>query len=400
MKKECFALIGAALLVANHALAKAGEAAEEAASPMAVAQLDGFALGLAQAEAFSGVLLVARDGEILLERAYGKRDSREDHENTVDTRFNLASAGKMFTAVAILQQVAAGRITLDTSVGEVLRDYPNQDFATQVTIRHLLTHTAGAGDIDLFGVENAKNRDSVHSVADMMALHAHRPPAFPPGSSQEYGNFGHVVLGRIVEVLSGQSFEAYIQDHVFGPSGMSRTAFVDCPDNAADIAVGYVELDGEQKLNCETLPRRGFPAGGQVSTARDMFKFVEALRAGKLLPAALFSEAIRPQREFMGLGFFATEYGPGYPKRNFRWGHAGSADGICTDVRTYPLTGETVIALSNTDVPGCFEVTNFLHRQWELRHKVGEDHRPDNQPQALEAAPDSSFRPTPVRGAA
>jgi D-alanyl-D-alanine carboxypeptidase len=71
----------------------------------------------------------------------------------------------------------------------------------------------------------------------------------------------------------------------------------------------------------------------------------------------------------MGLGFFATEYGPGYPKRNFRWGHAGSADGICTDVRTYPVTGETIIALSNTDVPGCFEVTNFLHRQWEIRHK-------------------------------
>jgi CubicO group peptidase (beta-lactamase class C family) len=369
MKTQYFALIGAALSVANPSLVNASEGAEEAASPMALAQLDGFALGLAQAEKFSGVLLVAKDGEILHERAYGKRDAREDHDNTIDTRFNLASAGKMFTAVAILQQVAAGRITLDTSVGEVLKDYANEDFATQVTIRQLLTHTAGAGDIDLFGVENVKNRGSVHSVAEMMALHADRPPAFPPGSSQEYGNFGHVVLGRIVEVLSGQSFEAYLQDHVFRPSGMSRTAFVDCPGNTPDIAVGYVEIDGETSLNCETLPRRGFPAGGQVSTARDMFKFVEALREGKLLPITLFSEAIQPQREFMGLGFFATEYGPGYPKRNFRWGHAGSADGICTDVRTYPVTGETVIALSKTDVPACFEVSNFLHRQWELRHK-------------------------------
>lgn len=369
MRKEYFVLIGAALLVANASWASTSDGAEDAASPIALAQLDGFALGLAQAEIFSGVLLVAKDGEILLERAYGKRDAREDHDNTVDTRFNLASAGKMFTAVAILQQVAAGRITLDTSVAEVLKDYPNEDFATQVTIRQLLTHTAGAGDIDLFGVENAENRGSVHSVAEMMALHAHRPPAFPPGSNQEYGNFGHVVLGRIVEVVSGKSFEAYLRDHVFRPSGMSRTAFVNCPDSTPDIAVGYVELDGEQRLNCETLPLRGFPAGGQVSSARDMFKFVEALRAGKLLPITLFSEAIQPQREFMGLGFFATEYGPGYPKRNFRWGHAGSADGICTDVRTYPLTGETVIALSNTDVPACFEVTSFLHRQWELRHK-------------------------------
>lgn len=372
MKMGYPALMGAALLTASPGCANTGKDAEKAASPVAVAQLDGYVLGLAQAEIFSGVLLVAKDGEILLERAYGKRDARGDDENTVDTRFNLASAGKMFTAVAILQQVAAGRITLDTRVGEVLKDYPNEDFATQVTIRQLLTHTAGAGDIDLFGVENAKNRDSVHSVAEMMALHANRPPAFVPGSNLEYGNFGHVVLGRIVEVLSGQSFETYLQEHVFGPSGMSRTGFVDCSDNAPDIAVGYVELAGEQGLNCETLPRRGFPAGGQVSTARDMFKFVEALRAGTLLPIALFNEAIQPQREFMGLGFFATEYGPGYPERNFRWGHAGSADGICTDVRTYPLTGETVIALSNSDVPGCFEATGFLLRQWQLRHESGQ----------------------------
>ncbi len=150
---------------------------------------------------------------------------------------------------------------------------------------------------------------------------------------------------------------------------MSHTAFVECTEKAADLAVGYVEIKGEKKLNCETLPRRGFPAGGQVSTARDMFRFTEALRGGRLVPASLFEEAIRPHYEFMGLGFFATEYGPGYPKRNFRWGHAGSADGICTDVRTYPVTGETIIALSNTDIPGCFEVTNFLHRQWEIRRK-------------------------------
>src|SRR5690554_128268 len=130
----------------------ANEVAEEAASPVAVAELDEFALRLARAGTFSGVVLVAKDGQVLLERAYGKRDARGEDENTIDTRFNLASAGKMFTAVAILQQVAAGRITLDTSVGEVLKDYPNEDFATQVTIRQLLTHTAGAGDIDLFGV--------------------------------------------------------------------------------------------------------------------------------------------------------------------------------------------------------------------------------------------------------
>jgi D-alanyl-D-alanine carboxypeptidase len=290
---------------------------------------------------------------------------------------NLASAGKMFTAVAILQQVAAGRLTLDTTVGEVLKEYPNRAFADKVTVRQLLTHTGGAGDIDLFGAENVANRKSVRSVEQMVALHSDRAPAFEPGSAQEYGNFGHVVLGRMVEVLSGLSFEAYVRQHIFEPTGMTQTGFVDCTDPSPDIALGWVAIGEERKRNCETLPARGFPAGGQVSTVRDMLLFVEALKAGKLLPLALFEEATRPHREFMGLGFFATEYGEGYPERNFRWGHAGSADGICTDVRTYPKTGETVIALANADAPWCFEVTGFLHQQWSLRDDAKRDAEQD-----------------------
>lgn len=120
---------------------------------------------------------------------------------------------------------------------------------------------------------------------------------------------------------------------------------------------------------------RHFGAG---SAALGVHRFVEALTAGVLLPATLFNEAIRPHHEFMGLGFFATEHGPGYPERNFRWGHAGSADGTCADVRTYPVTGETVISLSDTDIPGCFELTDSLHRQWEIR-------RMQSVPVALEA---------------
>ena len=100
-----------------------------------------------------------------------------------------------------------------------------------------------------------------------------------------------------------------------------------------------------------------------------MLKFVRALQAGKLIPAALFEDATRPHREFMGLGFFATGYGPGWAEREFRWGHGGSADGICADVRTHPKTGETIIVLSNRDIPGCFAVANFLHERWNAAHR-------------------------------
>jgi CubicO group peptidase (beta-lactamase class C family) len=352
--------------------ATAGSAAAQSMAhgtePEALARLDGFALGLARADGFSGVVLVARNGKVVFDKAYGKLDERQERPVTTESRFNLASAGKMFTAVAVLQQIAAGRLTLDTHVGEVLKDYPNRAFADQVTVRELLTHTAGAGDIDeLFGAENATIQARVHSVADMVALHWDRAPQFTPGSDQRYGNFGHVVLGRMVEVLSGQDFETYVRRHVLDPAGMTRTGFVDCTDPAPDIAAGYATVDGKRISNCLTLTRRGFPAGGEVSTARDMLRFVEALRSGKLIPRDLFLEATKTQREFMGLGFFATGYGPGIPERDFRWGHGGDADGICTDVRTYPRTGETIIVLSNRSAPDCFRVSNFLHEQWNAR---------------------------------
>lgn len=350
-------------------LASTGPAAgKDDATAIAMAELDGFALGLTEANRFSGVVLVAKDGKVVLEKAYGKLDEKRDAPVSIDSRFNLASAGKMFTAVAVLQQISAGRISLDTTVGEVLKDYRNRDFATAATVRALLTHTAGAGDIDeLFGVENTAVRSRVRSVADMVALHDDRPPEFAPGSNQKYGNFGHVVLGRMVEVLSGEDFETYVKKHVFEPAGMTHTSFTDCTDPAADIAAGYATVNGDRVSNCTTQPTRGLPAGGEISTARDMLLFVQALQSGKLIPLSLFAEATKPHRDFMGLGFFATGYGPGVPERDFRWGHAGSSDGICTDVRIYPKTGETIVVLTNRDAPACFPVANFLHDRWNSK---------------------------------
>ena len=331
-------------------------------------RFDGFISGLTQEGKFSGVVLVARNGHVLFEKAYGKRDAKGDDPNTTDTRFNLASAGKMFTSVAVWQQIAAGHLTLDTRVGEVLKDYANSDFANAVTVRELLSHTSGAGDEGLLGNENAANRKRVHSVADMVALEDHQPPSFPPGSKQVYSNFGFVVLGRMVEVVSGENFESYLRRHIFEPAGMTHTGFIDCKTTAPDLAVGYSIVDGQLQFNCETL--RSFPAGGEAATAGDMYRFVDALQSGKLIPPALFVQATSIYRMAFGLGFFATDYGPGHLDRDFRWGHGGSASGVCTDIRTYPKTGETIITLSNHDVPGCFAVAKFLHDDYAQQHPV------------------------------
>ncbi|MFN3748063.1 MAG: serine hydrolase domain-containing protein [Sphingorhabdus sp.] len=356
------AIIALSALVPGTALARDTEPAPD---KIALARLDGYAMALTESEIFSGVILVAHDGKLLFERPYGKRDQQGEDPVTTDMRFNIASAGKMFTATAILQLIAVQKLSLDTKVGDVIKDYPNSEFAQKVTVRNLLTHMAGAGDIDIFGANKETVRANVRSHADMLALHWERAPAFEPGTQQVYGNFGHVVLGRMIELLSGQDYDDYIRTHIFAPAGMSRTDFANCADYRSDTAIGYATVDGKAEPNCITQPTKGFAAGGAYTTAGDLFRFVEALRQGRLVPKPLFAQAIATQHGFMGLGFFATDYGKDVPKRDFRWGHGGSSDGVCADVRSYPNTGETIIVLSNRDAPACFSIASLLHRAHE-----------------------------------
>lgn len=235
---------------------------EPAPNRIALARLDGYAKVLTNTDAFYWVVLVAHGGNPLFLRPYGKRDAQGEHPVTVDMRFSIASAGKMFTATAILQLVAAKRLTLDTKVGDVIKDYPNEAFAQHVTVRHLLTHMAGAGDIDILGADKEPIRAGIRSHADMLALHWHRAPTFVPGSQQVYGNFRHVALGRVIEMLSGQDYETYFREHIFATAGMTRTDFANCADIRPDTAIGYAIVDGRPVSNCITQPTRGFAAGG------------------------------------------------------------------------------------------------------------------------------------------
>lgn len=336
----------------------------------ALDRLDAYIRGVEAAGQFSGVVLVAHDGEVVFERAYGVRDENAGDPLQVDTRFDLASAGKMFTVTAVLQQIAGGRLTLDTRLGEVLTDYP-EPAMRQVTVRQLLTHSAGAGDTDaLFYPGLLHWRARAPALAELVALHGERAPASAPGSQQVYGNHGMILLGRMVEVLSGENFRAYVARHVFDPAGMDAAHADDaCRTDDPGLAIGYAEFAGERVPNCFTVLDGGWPAGGQTFTARDMLRFVTALRGGRLgVPEALFKQAITPQLNGFGLGFFATGYGGDFLPRDLRWGHGGKLYGQCVDVRTYQATGETVITLGNNDSPACYRIADFLHVDWKARN--------------------------------
>ena len=357
----------AAIAMAAAAVPAAGPTAGP--TPADLARLDAFARGVAAAGQFSGVLLVAREGRVLYARAFGDRDEKADDPLTLDTRFDLASAGKMFTVTAVLQQIAAGRLTLDTPLGHVLTDYP--DAATRaVTVRQLLTHSAGVGDTDaLFYPDSLAWRGRAPSVAELVALYGHRPPAFPPGSKQDYSNHALTLLGRMVEVLSGEEYRAYVAAHVFRPAGMDAAhADEACGTGDRGQAVSYVTVADERMPNCFATLDGGWPAGGQSFSAADLLRFVTALRTGRLgVPAALFRQATTPVMKGFGLGFFATDYGGEFLPRDLRWGHGGKIYGECIDVRTYEMTRETIVTLGNNDSPACYRIAGFLHADWRER---------------------------------
>ena len=294
-------------------------------------------------DAFSGVLLVARGDEVLLQRAWGLADRAAGTPVTLDTRFRLGSMNKMFTAVAVLQLVEAGRLSLEGSVGQSLPGYPNADIA-KVTIRQLLTHAGGTGDI--FGPAFDQHRLSLKTHDDYVRLYGARGPTHPPGQAHEYSNYGYVLLGAIIERASGLAYEDYVARHVFAPAGMHDTGALPEDVDVPGRARAYTRKDGAWVDAADTLPYRGTAAGGGYSTAADLLKFARALRAGILLSPASLAEATRRQTPWYGYGFMV---GQRHGVAGF--GHGGGAEGMNASLGIFPAQDTVVIGLANLDPP-------------------------------------------------
>jgi len=190
---------------------------------------------------------------------------------------------KMFTATGVLQLAQAGHLKLTDPIGKYLTDYPNKDLAAKVTIPHLLTHTGGTGDI--FGPEFDKNRLTLKTLADYVTLYGKRAPEFEPGARFAYSNYGFILLGVLIEKVSGVSYYDYVHSHVFQPAGMTRTDSLPEVEKVEGRAVGYMYKDDKWKPNNDTLPVRGTSAGGGYSTVGDLTAFANAIMEHKLLNA-------------------------------------------------------------------------------------------------------------------
>jgi CubicO group peptidase (beta-lactamase class C family) len=305
-----------------------------------VAAVDAAINRAAAEDRFSGVVTLAKDGTPLFTKAWGYADPGKTIPNKVDTKFNLGSINKFFTKVAIGQLASAGKLSLTDTIRKHLPDYPSPA-ADKITIEQLVEHRSGLGDI--FGPGFMASHAKLRTHADYEPLFANEPLQFEPGTQQKYSNAGYVVLGLIIEKISGQSYYDYVRDHITKPLGMNDTASYAVDENVPNRAIGLTKRGPEGPLperhaNTNTLPARGSSAGGGYSTAADLLRFANALVAGKLLPERWTNWVFTNDLDGKG--------------RNL--GIAGGSPGVNALVEIEPPY--TLIVLSNFDPPSAEQI--------------------------------------------
>jgi D-alanyl-D-alanine carboxypeptidase len=311
---------------------------------------------------FSGAWLWAKNGKVITSGAKGKADREAGVNNTLRTRFRMGSMNKMFTAVATLQLVERGKLSLDDTIGKILPDYPNANVASKVKVRHLLSHTGGTGDI--FGPEFDTHRLELKTLQDYVKLYGQRDLQFDPGTKWEYSNYGFLLLGVIIEKLSGKSYYDYVSENIYKVAGMTDSGSEPESVAVANRSKGYMRDRFDIVSNAPTLPWRGTSAGGGYTTASDLMKFAGALMSNKLLKAGTVAEATRPQFTTDNYGF-GFQLGP--PDEVRTYGHGGGAPGMNAILRVYPESGQSVIVLCNLDSPSASRMGDWLHVRMPLK---------------------------------
>lgn len=323
--------------------------AKKLSADQAVKELETFVRKLAEADVFSGAVLLAKDGKVLYKGAVGMANKDFNAPNKVDTKFNLGSMNKMFTGVAIAQLVEKGKISYDDPLSKFIPDFPNAEAAKKIQIKHLLTHTAGLGGYFSPRFWN-RSRDQIRTVNDMMKLarEDEKDIAFEPGSRWRYSNTGMMVLGKVIEIASGQSYFDYVRDNIYKPAGMFNTDCYELDKINTNLAVGYDKQFNDNGTawsnNIFAHVMRGGPQGGGYSTVEDLLKFDQALRSGKLVSAETFKLLTSPKPELN-----SPEYGYGFgvePDRNVA-GHSGGFPGISSNLDMFLGNGWTAIVMSN-----------------------------------------------------
>lgn len=311
-------------------------------------------------EPFSGVVSLTKGNEVLFEKGCGLAIKSESIPNALNTRFQMASGCKTFTAVAICQLVERGRLGFDMRLSECI-DVAFPNYAPDITIRHLLTHSSGITsyyeedvDSDYEVVWQDLPMYNIKEPRDFLPLFQHKPMKFSPGEKFYYNDGGYILLGLVIECVTDMSFPVYIEQNVFKQAGMLHSGYFKTDQLPERTAYAYIKkTDGAWHTNFFAVPIIGGPDGGAYTTAPDMVRFWTALTENKLLTAETKAEMLEPQIATSRKSPY-THYGYGVwidqPGKTIRKYFAEGLDpGVAFRSAVYPDKGLVLTILGNTE---------------------------------------------------
>lgn len=342
------------------------------------AELDQYFLQLEHEDKFSGVVLITRCDQVLFSGAYGYASRAWQIRNTLGTRFDTASITKLFTAVATLQLIDLKKLALDTRVIDFL-NLEGTSISRDVTVFHLLTHSSGiADDADEEAGESyeelwkTKPNYSVTEAVEFLPQFAYKPPNFHPGQGCRYCNCGYVLLGLLIEKVSGMKYRDYVQQNIFEKIGMLRSGFFRMDRVCEDVAEGNDPIKDdaghliEWKRNIYSYPPIGTPDGGAYVTAGDLDRFIRVVKAGKLLSAEMTESFFTPHVFYRSAKEGTEKFGYGMwffidqADQIVFCGKDGINAGVSGMVRYYPKDDINVVLLSNME-DGVWEPLKKVH---------------------------------------
>ena len=293
---------------------------------------------------FSGTVLLAKDGKVLYAKAFGDANKSHQIKNTIDTKFNIASMGKMFTGVSIFQLEERGKLNINDPVINYLKDFSLGD---KITIYHLLSHTSGVGSY-MRHPDYRANRNEFKSINELLPIIYEQKLRFKtPGKRFSYSNSGLIILGAIIEKITGQSYSDYITKNILEPAKMNDTAMKFGDEVVQNRATGYMKSISGKFHNNNFKSASPFSDGGILSTVGDILKFDQALYSAMLINDAskqkMFTTVV-PKVTY-GLTFQVEER-----HENKVVGHSGGMPGISSYFSRYLKDKYTIVVLSNYDM--------------------------------------------------
>lgn len=292
-------------------------------------------------QGLSGSVLIAQNGRVLFEGAYGYANRKKKIENKVSTHFSLASMGKLFTMVAVMKLVEEGRLSMDDKLSGFVKGFSDKR-AGDITIFQLLSHRSGWQHY-WDHPDYLANRDSFDSIADYMGVIKTLPLSFDPGSQEQYSNIGFIVLGAVIEKVSGKDYYTFMDEYLFTPLGMEDT---DYPE-FRNLPPNYALLGGGDEFPLNTAAARGASDGGGYSTVQDIYRIFNAL---------VHDNYLNEQH----LTYITTLFRASERSENWRVRIAGGFPGVNTTACYQAKDGLLVIVLTNNDPPLAMDMAEKL----------------------------------------